>query len=123
MRRVKAIAVATKNAGVSPYLPVAAGLLIALFAVSLAMAEPVNRAQPSLGASGPVVAAQDMRDIALPGTPFGQETGLASDAATPDDTAILSRPLSPPNYHDRFRFYHRYDHDLRARFNPIDDER
>ena len=108
MRRVRAIALATKHAGVSPFLPLAAGLLIALFAVSLAMAEPSNELHK--------VAAHD--GLAVP--PYRGEAGLATDAATPDDTPILARPLSPPSYHDRFRFYHRYDHALRARFNPID---
>ena len=37
-RRVKAIALATENAGVSPLLPLAAGLILALFTISLAMA-------------------------------------------------------------------------------------
>jgi hypothetical protein len=113
VRRVRAIALATKHAGVSPFLPLAAGLLMALFAVSLAMAEPSNELQ-----KGAVVAAHD----GLAVSPYSGEAGLATDAATPDDTPILSRPLSPPSYHDRFRFYHRYDHALRARFNPIDGD-
>jgi len=37
-RRVKAIALATENIGVSPFLPLGAGIIIALFALSLAMA-------------------------------------------------------------------------------------
>jgi hypothetical protein len=104
-----------------------AGILITLFAVSLAMAQPADKATSgatsTLGARGPVLAARDSLDDGLSGSAFGQETGMATDAVTPDDTPILSRPLSPPNYHDRYRFYHRYDHELRARFNPIESER
>lgn len=112
-RRVRAIAVATEHAGVSPFIPLAAGFLIALFAVSLAMAEPSNELP-----AGSMVASHD----SLAGAPYSGEAGLATDAETPDDTAILSKPLSPPSYHDRFRFYHRYDHALRARFNPIEGD-
>ena len=48
--RVKAIALATESAGVSPLLPLAAAIIITLFTISLAMAEPSN---------APVMAAHD----------------------------------------------------------------
>jgi hypothetical protein len=108
---VKAIALAAENAGVSPFLPLAAGMIIMLFAVTLAAAEPRT--------TEPVMAAHDT----VLGYWFDRDGGLASDAIPPDDAAILSQPLSPPSYHDRYRFYHRYDHELRARFNPIDGVR
>jgi hypothetical protein len=106
---VKAIEVAAKNAGVSPLLPLVAGLLIALFTVSLAMAEP----------SGvPVAAVHGGMTV---GMGLDTQGGLESDALTPADTAIASRPLHPSHYLDRYEFYHRYDHGLTSRYSPLDD--
>lgn len=107
-RRVKAIALARENVGFSPFLPLAAGMLIALFAVSLAMAEPRNETS--------VVATHD----ATVGIGTGiVEGGLATDAL-PADTELSSRPLRQ-HYPDRYEFYHRYDHGLTSRNNPYDD--
>jgi hypothetical protein len=111
VRRVKAIALATEKAGFSPLLPLAAGMLIALFAVSLAMAEPH---------SGGALIAEHDTTVGIGFDPgLGVEGGLASDALP--DTEILSRPLPPPRYPDRYEFYHRYDHGLTSRNNPNDD--
>jgi hypothetical protein len=109
---VKVSAPDPETVGVSPLLLLAAGLVMTLFTVSLAMAEPADDLR-----NAPMVASHD--DLAA--TPHSGEAGLATDAITPEDTPILTRPLPPPNYHDRFRFYHRYDYALRARFNPIDE--
>jgi hypothetical protein len=108
-RRVKAIALATENAGFSPFLPLAAGMLIALFAISLAMAEP--RSQTS------VVATHDTTVGIGNGVVEG---GLGSDAL-PAEAENLSRPLLRPHYPDRYEFYHRYDRGLSSRNNPYDD--
>jgi hypothetical protein len=110
VRRMKALALATEKAGFSPFLPLAAGMLIALFAVSLAMAEPHNA----------VIAEHDTTvGIGFDSGP-GVEGGLASDALSADNE-ILSRPLPPPRYPDRYEFYHRYDHGLTSRNSPNDD--
>lgn len=104
-RRVRAIALATENAGFSPFLPLAAGLLIALFAVSLAMAEPREA----------IVAAHETAGI---GTGI-VEGGFAADAL-PAETGWPARPLRQ-HYSDRYDFYHRYDHSLTSRTSPNDD--
>jgi hypothetical protein len=106
-RRVKAIALATQNVGVSPLLPLAGGLLIMLFAVSLAIAEP---------GGVPVAAARG--DIT---TGFASQGGLESDSLTTADTTISSRPAHGPRFPDRYEFYHRYDHGLVSRYSPLDD--
>jgi hypothetical protein len=105
---VKVVALATENIGFSSFLPLAAGMLIALFAVSLAIAEPRN--EPA------VVAAHDE----TVGIGNGIEGGLGSDAL-PADTESLSRPLPPPRHPDRYEFYHRYDHGLTSHNGSIDD--
>jgi hypothetical protein len=107
-RRVKAIALATEKMGFSPFLPLAAGMLIALFAVSLAMGEPRSNSA--------VIAEHDI----TVGIGLGIEGGLVSDGL-PAETGILSRPLPPPRYPDRYEFYHRYDHGLTSRYSPTDD--
>jgi hypothetical protein len=107
-RRVKAIALATEKTGFSPFLPLAAGMLIALFAVSLAMAEPHS--------TSAVVATHETTET----TGLGVEGGLDSDAL-PADSEISSRPLPPPRYPDRYEFYHRYDRGLSSRNSPNDD--
>ena len=105
-RRVKAIALATENAGVSPLLPLAAGIIIALFAISLAMAEPRDAS---------VMAAHD----GTIGLNIG-DGGLASDAL-PGETVISSRPLHSPRHPDRYEFYHRYDYGLTSHYRPLED--
>jgi hypothetical protein len=105
---VRTLVLAAENVNVSPFLPAAAVMLIVLFTVTLAMAEPRD---------APVVASHG----AITANPLERGGGLASDAQTDEDAEILSRPLHPPRYHDRYRFYHRYDHGLHSRFNPIDD--
>jgi hypothetical protein len=82
-------------------------MLIALFAVSLAMAEPRNDTA--------VVAAHETAGI---GTGI-VEGGLASDALSAG-AEISTRPL-PSRYPDRYEFYHRYDRGLTSRNNPYDD--
>jgi hypothetical protein len=101
--------VATENAGLSPLLPLAAGIIIALFTISLAIAEP---------RSAPVIAAHD----ATVGLGLG-DGGLESDALVPSDTVISSRPLHPPRYPDRYEFYHRYDYGLTSRYRPTESTR
>ena len=106
-RRVKAIALAAENAGISPLLPLAAGLILTLFTISLAMAEPRSDAS--------VMALHDASaDLTL------SEGGLASDALVAD-SAISSRPLYPPRHPDRYEFYHRYDYGLTSRYRPTDE--
>ena len=108
-RRVKAIALATENAGVSPLLPLAAGMIIALFTISLAMAEPRSNL--------PVVA-EHSTTVGL-GLSF--DGGLESDALSPTDTAISLRPRQAPRHLDRYEFYHRYDYGLTSRYRPTDE--
>ena len=110
--RVKALVLATRNAGVSPLLPLAAGIIIALFTISLAIAEPRGSAS--------MVAAHDDATVGL-----GMDTtgGFESDALAPDETEISSRPLHPPRYPDRYQFYHRYDYGLSSRYRPTEGTR
>lgn len=108
-RRVKAIALATKNAGVSPLLPLAAGIILALFTISLAMAEPRGNA---------LVATHDDATVGS-----GLDGGLESDALAATDTTITSQPLHPPRHPDRYEFYHRYDYGLSSRYRPTDAAR
>jgi hypothetical protein len=107
-RRAKALVLA-REAAPPPYLLAAAVLLIMLFTVSLAMAEPQYDAF--------MLAAHDetTENLMVQGRP------LETDAFPGGEPVILSRPLQPPFYHDRYRFYHRYDHARRSHFNPIDD--
>jgi hypothetical protein len=105
--RAKAVALATENAAISPFLPLAAALIITLFTISLAMAEPRS--------DMPVFAAHDAT--------FGMGTdngGLASDAL-PAGAVILTRPLYPPRHPDRYEFYHRYDYGLTSRYRPNEE--
>jgi hypothetical protein len=81
-------------------------MLITLFAVSLAMAEPRNE--------GTIVAAHETTGIGN-----GIAGGLDTDAL-PAETENLARPLRQ-HYPDRYEFYHRYDHGLTSRTNPLDD--
>jgi hypothetical protein len=107
-RRAKAIAIATEKVGFSPFLPLAAGMLIALFAVSLAMAAPHN---------GTAMIAEHDTTVVIGSSIV--EGGLASDALSAG-AEISTRPL-PSRYPDRYEFYHRYDRGLTSRNNPYDD--
>jgi hypothetical protein len=100
--RIKRLICAAEGFGLSPFLPAAAVVLITLFTVSLALAEP----QRMLAARDDVSAAFETEDNAA----------ILNDAVTGDETAILRAPVSPPHYHDRYRFYHRYDR-YRARLH------
>jgi hypothetical protein len=95
----------------SLFLLAAAIMLIALFTVSLARAEPQS--------GFAVLAAHDDADLA--DNPLDQAQAFQSDAFPAGEAVIVTRPLQPPLYHDRYRFYHRYDQTQRSRFNPIDD--
>jgi len=106
--RVKIIVRALQRFVVSPFLVVAAAALIALFTVSLALADP-----HADGAQVPVSQSY--------ATAIAEDDALVSDSITEADAAIVSTPLPAPNYHDRYRFYHRYDLAPRSRFNPLDD--
>jgi hypothetical protein len=124
-RRVKALVLAAENVNTSPLLPAAAILLILLFGVSLAMADPL--ADQSTGPfARPNGSTQIAAHEVLTPNPFDEGGGVATDGGLAtdavEDAPIVSRPLQPPLYHDRYRFYHRYDHALRSQFNPIDDE-
>jgi hypothetical protein len=92
----------------SPLLPAAAVMLIALFTVSLALADPHADGAQVLASQGYATA-------------IAEDDALLSETITEADTAIVSTPLPAPNYHDRYRFYHRYDLAPRSRFNPLDD--
>jgi hypothetical protein len=121
-RRVKALVLAAENVNTSPLLPAAALLLILLFGMSLAMADPLADPLTERFAGPAQIAAHE----ALTTNPFDRGGGVATDGGLAtdavEDAPIVSRPLQPPLYHDRYRFYHRYDHALRSQFNPIDDE-
>jgi hypothetical protein len=113
--RVKALVSATASLGLSPLLPAAAVVLITLFAMSLAVAEP------RLSGDLRVLAARGTDDAGTPDT-LKTVGSLANDSIGDNDTAILSAPLAAPHYHDRYRFYHRYDlYSPRSRFSPLDD--
>jgi hypothetical protein len=99
---------AAENAGVSPFLPLAAGLILTLFTISLAMAEP--RSNTSVMASHDATA-----NLAL------SDGGLASDSLPAEGAVISSRPLYPPRHPDRYEFYHRYDYGLTSRYRPNED--
>lgn len=105
-KRVKKLVAAIEFVILSPLLPAAAVALIALFTVSLAMAEP-----QVLAARGD---AATMRAAQAP-------SAVVSDAISDNEAALFRSPLSPPHYHDRYRFYHRYDRykaRLRSGLNP-----
>jgi len=91
----------------SPLLPATAVMLIALFTVSLALAEPHSEGAQVLVSPSYASA-------------IAEDDALLSDTITEADT-IISTPLPAPYYHDRYRFYHRYDLAPRSRFNPLDD--
>src|SRR5690348_13678885 len=92
----------------SPLLPAAAVMLIALFTVSLALAEPHS-------AGAQVLVAPNYASA------IAEDDALLSESIAEADTAIVATPLPAPYYHDRYRFYHRYDLAPRSRFNPLDD--
>ena len=106
--RVKVIVRALQQFVLSPLLPAAAVMLIALFTVSLALAEPHSEGTRALASPSYASA-------------IAEDDALLSDTITEADTAIVSTPLPAPYYHDRYRFYHRYDLAPRSRFNPLDD--
>jgi hypothetical protein len=106
--RVKMIVRGLQQFVLSPLLPAAAVMLIALFTVSLALADP--------HAAGAQVLASPSYATAI-----AEDDALLSDSITEADAAIVSTPLPAPYYHDRYRFYHRYDLAPRSRFNPLDD--
>jgi len=105
---VKTIVRGLQQFVISPLLPAAAVILIALFTVSLALADPHADGAQVLASQGYATA------IAEDDASLG-ETIIEADAA------IVSTPLPAPYYHDRYRFYHRYDLAPRSRFNPLDD--
>lgn len=106
--RVKMIVRGLQSFVLSPLLPAAAVMLIALFTVSLALADP-----HAVGAQ--VLATPNYASA------IAEDDALLSESIAEADTAIVSTPLPAPNYHDRYRFYHRYDLAPRSRFNPLDD--
>ncbi len=122
--RVKRLVLATDKFGRPPVLLAIAVILIAIFTVSLAVAEPgvaePNAVEPQFTGSIRVLAARG-NDVVTLGTP-NTDGSLANDSISDDEAAILSAPLAAPHYHDRYRFYHRYDlYSPRSRFNPLDD--
>jgi hypothetical protein len=107
----------------SPLLPAAAVMLIAIFTVSLALAEPHSE---SLRLSGNQVLGNQV--LAVRGDDVATIDGLtngrplADDSLTDEEAAIFSAPSTAPHDHDRYRFYHRYDlNSPRSRFNSPDD--
>jgi hypothetical protein len=107
----------------SPLLPAAAVMLITIFTVSLALAEPHTDSLRITGnqALGNQMLAVRGDDIpAIDGLTNGRP--LADDSLSDAEAGIFSMPLAAPHYHDRYRFYHRYDlNSPRSRFNASDD--
>jgi hypothetical protein len=94
-------------------LPAAAVALIALFTVSLALAEPQ-------GDSRQIMAARSDSTATIATADDGRM--VTNDAITENEAALFSSPLPWPQYHDRYRFYHRYDrYKGRSRLNTFDD--
>jgi len=112
-QRVKCLALSAQRFGLSPLLPAAAVTVITLFAVSLAMALPA-----------PDGASATVERVSLAGaiTPVANKRRVTSDSVTDTEAAIFSAPLPAPLYHDRYRFYHRYDiYSPPSRLSPPDD--
>ena len=96
----------------SLWLPAAACMVIIIFAASLAQARPTDDLL--------VLAKSDVSgDVGPLQTPRRLVT---DDSVSENEEQVLSAPLPAPMYHDRYRFYHRYDN-YRAplRFGPLDD--
>jgi hypothetical protein len=112
-QRVKSLALSAQRFGLSPLLPAAAVMVITIFTVSLALALPVP---DSAGAMA------DRGNLAGAITPVATKRRVTSDSATETEAAIFSAPLPAPHYHDRYRFYHRYDSfSPIRRLSPLDD--
>jgi hypothetical protein len=121
--RLKKLVSALQSLSRSPLLPAAAVMLIAIFTVSLALAEPHSdsvRVTGNQALGNQVLAVRG--DIAPTIDSLTNGRPLADDSVSDAEAAIFSAPLSAPHYHDRYRFYHRYDlNSPRSRFNSPDD--
>jgi hypothetical protein len=91
---------------------VASVALVVIFTASLAHAKAAPDAKLIL------VKNDSNGDLAT--TPKSRRT--TEDSITDNEDAIFSAPLSAPMYHDRYRFYHRYDlYRAPSRAEPLDD--
>jgi hypothetical protein len=110
--RLQSLFSAAEGFSLPPILPAAAVVLITLFAVSLAVAAPLDDSRLIL-ARGDVTGT-------IPNTGIKTLTDDSSErnSITEAEADIFTMPLPAPHYHDRYRFYHRYDFDLRSRLNP-----
>jgi len=88
-------------------------MVITIFTVSLALALPVP---------DNAVATAERGNLAGAITPIATKKRVTSDSITDTEAAIFSAPLPAPHYHDRYRFYHRYDsYSPPPRLLPVDD--
>lgn len=92
---------------------VASVAVVVIFTASLAHA----RASPDAQL---VLVKNDINgDLAATPNPRRQTT---DDSISDNEDAIFSAPLPAPMYHDRYRFYHRYDlYRAPSRAEPLDD--
>jgi hypothetical protein len=100
--------------GPSPMLPAAAVMLIVLFAVSLAVAAPLDEDSDIQWVRGDATAI-----VPNIGTKPLDSAETDDSSSTEAEAGIFTMPLPAPHYHDRYRFYHRYDFDLRSRLTPV----
>jgi hypothetical protein len=100
--------------GPSLWLSAVACMIIIIFAASLAQASPAP------DGSLIVLAKSDISGVIDPAPP--PHHAIARDSVSENEQDVLSAPLPPPMYHDRYDFYHRYDHyRLPSRLGPLDD--
>jgi hypothetical protein len=117
-QRVKRLALLAQGLGFSPLLPAAAVMVITIFTVSLAIASPAM----ALPVPDQASAMAERGNLAGAITPVATRTRATGDSATDTEAAIFSAPLPAPHYHDRYRFYHRYDfYSPPPRPSPLDD--
>lgn len=114
--RVRQLIAGLESVGLSPILPAAAVMLITLFAMSLAVAAPLETED------GQILLARGDATGSVPNTDIKPLATDEANGTTEAEADIFTMPLPAPHYHDRYRFYHRYDFDLRSRINPTTPE-
>lgn len=112
--RVRNLLGASSSQSPSLWVPAIACMIIIIFAASLAQASPARD-------GGLVVLTKsDVSGTINPAPP--PRHAAAKDSVSENEQDVLSAPLPAPMYHDRYDFYHRYDHyRLPSRLGPLDD--
>jgi hypothetical protein len=98
----------------SLWLPAAACMIVVIFFMA-----SLVQASPAWDDSPVVLARSDVSGAIDPPPPSRHATG---DSVSENEQDVRSAPLPAPMYHDRYDFYHRYDHyRLPSRFGTLDD--